>query len=317
MSLDMKNILTHLHHPNSLKDYQEADEPDAIKVSEYWGRKSNRSQSPNISFELFPPRSSSAKKSLKEVCQELSTINPEYFSVTFGALGSSQNDTLDTIINLSKDTEIPITPHLTCTGIDTKQVADLLDEYIVRGIKQIMVLKGDYPKTVIKKGDFAYANEMVEFIKENYLNMDILVAAYPEKHPHSSCVRKDIDFFVEKVNAGADKAITQYFYNIDAYFHFVDEIQKRNIDIPITPGIMPITNYDQLMHFSKICGAEIPAWILNKLKLYKNDLNSLIEFGEDVVSEMCLKLKDNGVSNFHFYSLNKAEPTMSIVKRIT
>jgi len=179
-----------------------------------------------------------------------------------------------------------------------------------------MVLKGDAPKAIVKKGDFEYANEMVKFIKENYENIDIMVGAYPEKHPHSNCVGKDIDFFVNKVNAGATRAVTQYFYNIDAYFSFVDEVQKLGVDIPIIPGIMPITSYDNLINFSTNCGAEIPSWILNRLKLYRNDAKSLIEFGEDVVSEMCLKLKDGGVKNFHFYTMNKAEHVLSIAKRI-
>ena len=179
-----------------------------------------------------------------------------------------------------------------------------------------MVLKGDAPNTIVKKGDFEYANEMVKFIKENYENIDILVAAYPEKHPHSNCVGKDIDFFVNKVNSGATRAVTQYFYNIDAYFSFVDEVQKLGVDIPIIPGIMPITNYDNIINFSKNCGAEIPSWILNRLILYRYDSESLKDFGQDVVSEMCLKLKAGGVKNFHFYSMNRVEPVLSIAKRI-
>ena len=179
-----------------------------------------------------------------------------------------------------------------------------------------MVLKGDTPKEIVKKGDFEYANEMVKFIKQNYENIDILVGAYPEKHPHSNCIGKDIDFFVDKVNAGATKAVTQYFYNIDAYFRFVDEVQKLGVDIPIIPGIMPITSYDNLINFSTNCGAEIPSWILNRLKLYRSDAESLEEFGEDVVSEMCLKLKAGGVNNFHFYSMNRVEPVLSIAKKI-
>ena len=314
MSLNMKNILTHLHHPHSVKDYQGDEDPSAVKISEYWGKTTKQLKNPKISFEFFPPRSDAAKKSLKEVHRKLSSINPEYFSVTFGALGSSQNATLDTIVNLSKDTKIPITPHLTCVGTNKKQVTNLLDEYIIQGVNQVMVLKGDAPNTVVKKGDFEYANEMVKFIKEHYDNIDILVAAYPEKHPHSMNIRTDIDFFVDKVNSGATQAITQYFYNIDAYFHYIDELQKRNIDIPITPGIMPITNYEQLINFSETCGAEIPAWILNRLKLYRHDPESLKEFGQDVVSEMCLNLKENGVNSFHFYSMNKAEPVLSISK---
>ena len=316
MSLNMKNILTHLHHPHSVKDYQGDEDPSVVKISEYWGKTPKQLKNPKISFEFFPPRSDTTKKSLKEAHRKLSSINPEYFSVTFGALGSSQNATLDTIVNLSKDTKIPITPHLTCVGTNKKQITDLIDKYIIQGVNQVMVLKGDAPNTIVKKGDFEYANEMVKFIKENYENIDILVGAYPEKHPHSNCVGKDIDFFANKVNAGATKAVTQYFYNIDAYFSFVDEVQKLGVDIPIIPGIMPITSYDKLINFSTNCGAEIPSWILNRLKLYRNDAKSLIEFGEDVVSEMCLKLKDGGVKNFHFYTMNKAEHVLSIAKRI-
>ena len=316
MSLKIENLLTHLQHPKSRKEYQDVDDSDAVKISEYWGKKTNQIQSPKISFEFFPPRSDSTKKSLKEVHRILSSINPEYFSVTFGALGSSQNATFDTIVNLLKDTKIPITPHLTCVGTNKKQVTDLLNEYLIQGVNQVMVLKGDAPNTIVKKGDFEYANEMVKFIKENYENIDILVAAYPEKHPHSNCVGKDIDFFVNKVNSGATRAVTQYFYNIDAYFSFVDEVQKLGVDIPIIPGIMPITNYDNIINFSKNCGAEIPSWILNRLKLYRSDTKSLKLFGEDVVSEMCLKLKAEGVKNFHFYSMNRVEPVLSIAKRI-
>ena len=316
MSLKIENLLTHLQHPKSHKEYQDVDDSDAVKISEYWGKKTNQIQSPKISFEFFPPRSVSTKKSLKEAHRILSSINPEYFSVTFGALGSSQNATFDTIVNLLKDTKIPITPHLTCVGTNKKQVTDLLDKYLIQGVNQVMVLKGDAPNTIVKKGDFEYANEMVKFIKENYENIDILVAAYPEKHPHSNCVGKDIDFFVNKVNSGATRAVTQYFYNIDAYFSFVDEVQKLGVDIPIIPGIMPITNYDNIINFSKNCGAEIPSWILNRLKLYRSDTKSLKLFGEDVVSEMCLKLKAGGVKNFHFYSMNRVEPVLSIAKRI-
>jgi len=314
MSLNMHNLLTHVQHPKSPKGYQAEEDSDAIRVSEYWGKKTNQIQSPKISFEFFPPRSDTAKKSLKETHLKLSSINPEHYSVTFGALGTSQDATFDTIVNLSQDTEIPITPHLTCVDTNKKQVTDLIDKYISHGVSQVMVLKGDTPSKPLHKSDFEYANEMVKFIKEHYDNIDILVAAYPEKHPHSMNIRTDIDFFVDKVNSGATQAITQYFYNIDAYFHYIDELQKRNIDIPITPGIMPITNYEQLINFSETCGAEIPAWILNRLKLYRHDPESLKEFGQDVVSEMCLNLKENGVNSFHFYSMNKAEPVLSISK---
>ena len=316
MSLNMKNLLAHLQHSKSPKGYQAEEDSDAIRVSEYWGKKTNQIQSPKISFEFFPPRSDASKKSLKEVHRKLSSINPEYFSVTFGALGSSQNATFDTIVNLSKNTKIPITPHLTCVGTNKNQVRGLIDKYISYGVNQVMVLKGDTPIKIAQKGDFEYANEMVKFIKENYENIDIIVAAYPEMHPHSNCFGKDIDFFVDKVNSGATRAVTQYFYNIDAYFSFVDEVQKLGVDIPIIPGIMPITSYDNLINFSTNCGAEIPSWILNRLKLYRGDTKSLKLFGEDVVSEMCLKLKENGVNSFHFYCMNKDEPALSLSKKL-
>ena len=316
MSLNMKNLLTHMHHNKLPKEYQAKEDPDAVRVSEYWGKKSNQIQSPNISFEFFPPRSESAKKSFKETYIKLNSINPKHYSVTFGANGKSQDATFDTIVNLSEDTNIPLTPHLTCVDTKKEQVTELIDKYIGHGVSQVMVLKGDRPSKPMYKGDFKYANEMVKFIKEHYDNLDILVAAYPEKHPHSMNVGSDIDFFVDKVNSGATEAITQYFYNIDAYFYFIDELQKRNIDIPITPGIMPITNFEQLIDFSKICGTEIPTWIFNRLKLYRNDSESLKSFGQEVVSQMCLNLKANGVNSFHFYSMNKSEPGLSIAKAI-
>jgi methylenetetrahydrofolate reductase (NADPH) len=186
-----------------------------------------------------------------------------------------------------------------------------------------MVLKGDAPKVRFpyknsrNKGDFRFANEMVGFIKEQYKGyFHIQVGAFPEKHPQSKSFTNDIKFFVNKVNSGANSAITQYFYNVDAYFSFVDEVQKFGVDIPIVPGIMPITNYEDLISFSKIAGAEIPSWIINRLKIYKDDKESLKAFGQEVVSEMCLKLKAGGVKDFHFYSMNRTEPVLSIAQNI-
>jgi len=277
----------------------------------------------NISFEFFPARTEHGKKALNEVQKELSAIKPEFFSVTFGALGSSQDATFETITNLLNNTNIPIAPHLTCAGIKKSQATDLLDKYIELGVNRVMVLKGDPPKVRFPyknsrdKGDFRFANEMVEFIKEHYKGyFHIQVGAFPEKHPQSKSFTNDIKFFVNKVNSGANSAITQYFYNVDAYFSFVDEVQKCGVDIPIVPGIMPITNYENLMSFSKIAGAEIPSWIINRLKIYKDDKESLKAFGQEVVSEMCLKLKAGGVKDFHFYSMNRTEPVLSIVQNI-
>jgi len=277
----------------------------------------------NISFEFFPARTEHGEKALNEVQKKLSAIKPEFFSVTFGALGSSQDATFETITDLLKNTNIPIAPHLTCAGIKKSQATDLLDKYIELGVNRVMVLKGDPPKVRFPyknsrdKGDFRFANEMVEFIKEHYKGyFHIQVGAFPEKHPQSKSFTNDIKFFVNKVNSGANSAITQYFYNVDAYFSFVDEVQKCGVDIPIVPGIMPITNYENLMSFSKIAGAEIPSWIINRLKIYKDDKESLKAFGQEVVSEMCLKLKAGGVKDFHFYSMNRTEPVLSIAQNI-
>lgn len=277
----------------------------------------------NISFEFFPARTEYGKKTLNEVQKKLSAIKPEFFSVTFGALGSSQDATFETIFELQKNTSVPIAPHLTCVGINKIQATALLDKYIELGVNRVMVLKGDAPKVRFpykngrNKGDFQFANEMVEFIKEQYEGyFHIQVGAFPEKHPQSKSFTNDIKFFVNKVNSGANSAITQYFYNVDAYFSFVDEVQKFGVDIPIVPGIMPITNYEDLISFSKIAGAEIPSWISNRLIIYRDDKESLKAFGQEVVSEMCLKLKAGGVKDFHFYSMNRIEPVLSIAQNI-
>jgi len=277
----------------------------------------------NISFEFFPARTEHGKKTLNEVQKELSAIKPEFFSVTFGAMGSSQDATFSAITDLLKNTNVPIAPHITCAGINKIQATELLDKYIELGVNRVMVLKGDAPKVRFpyknsrNKGDFRFANEMVGFIKEQYKGyFHIQVGAFPEKHPQSKSFTNDIKFFVNKVNSGANSAITQYFYNVDAYFSFVDEVQKFGVDIPIVPGIMPITNYEDLISFSKIAGAEIPSWIINRLKIYKDDKESLKAFGQEVVSEMCLKLKAGGVKDFHFYSMNRTEPVLSIAQNI-
>ena len=277
----------------------------------------------NISFEFFPARTEQGEKNLNEVQKELSAIKPEFFSITFGALGSSQNATFETVTKLLKYTNVPVSPHLTCVGIKKNQATELLDKYIELGVNRVMVLKGDTPtvrfpyKNSRDKGDFRFANEMVEFIKEQYKSyFHIQVGAFPEKHPQSKSFTNDIKFFVNKMNSGADSAVTQYFYNVDAYFSFVEEVQKFGVDVPIVPGIMPITNYEKLMSFSKMAGAEIPSWIMNRLQLYKDDEESLKAFGQEVVGEMCLKLKAGGVKDFHFYSMNRTEPVLSIAKYI-
>lgn len=272
----------------------------------------------DISFEFFPPRTQQGKDNLKLVRNELKSINPEYFSVTFGAGGTTQDATLDTVLDIQKNDGIKAAPHLSCIGSEKTKIIQLLDKYQQTNIKYLVVLRGDIPSGVRDIGDFHYANELVEFIKSNYGNQfHIKVAAYPEMHPQARNIKTDLEYFVGKVKAGADSAITQYFYNTDAYFRFIDEVEKLGTNITITPGIMPITNCNQLLRFSNLCGAQIPKWILERLKYFENDLPSLQSFGNEVVNNLCDKLKSQGVDSFHFYSMNKVQPSLSIAKNLT
>ncbi len=271
----------------------------------------------NISFEFFPPRTDKGKQTLIQVRKALSVVNPEYFSTTFGAGGTTQDATLETVLDIQKNDNIPAVPHLSCIDSSIPKISKLLDQYRSRGINRIVALRGDFPSGVRDIGDFHYANELVEFIKFKYGDyFHIEVAAYPEMHPESRNIKTDLSHFSNKIKAGADGAITQYFYNADAYFKFRDEIEKIGIDVPITPGIMPITNYAQLVRFSSLCGAEIPKWILTRLALYQNNLESLSAFGTEVVSNLCHRLKSQGVDSFHFYSMNRAQPSLEIVNNL-
>lgn len=269
------------------------------------------------SFEFFPPRTEKGQQTLAQVRQQLSVIEPEYFSVTFGAGGATQETTLETVLDIQKNDAIPAAPHLSCIGSKKSTIIELLDQYKAADISRIVALRGDVPSGMRDIGDFHYANQLVEFIKAQYNDhFHIEVAAYPEVHPQAKNIQTDLQHFVNKVKAGADSAITQYFYNADAYFRFVDEVEKLSVDITITPGIMPITNHTQLLRFSNMCGAEIPKWILERLKLYENDLEALTAFGTEVVSDLCQRLKNQGVDSFHFYSMNRARPSLDIAKTL-
>ena len=270
-----------------------------------------------ISFEFFPPRTNKGKQTLVQVRKELSTISPEYFSVTFGAGGSTQDATLETVLDIQQNDGVSAAPHLSCIGSEKEKIVALLDQYKAAGINRIVALRGDIPSGVRDIGDFHYANELVEFIKSEYNDhFYIEVAAYPETHPQAKNITTDLKHFANKVKAGASGAITQYFYNADAYFKFKDEVEKLGVNIPITPGIMPITNYTQLLRFSNMCGAEIPKWILERLKTYGDDLESLSSFGEEVVSNLCQTLKSQGVDGFHFYSMNRSHPSLKIANNL-
>ncbi|WP_428087682.1 methylenetetrahydrofolate reductase [NAD(P)H] [Candidatus Thioglobus sp.] len=268
-----------------------------------------------LSFEFFPPRTSQGKLNLKKTRQELSAVNPHYFSTTFGAGGTTQDATLETVLDIQANDNIAAAPHLSCIDSEKSKILSLLKQYQAAGINRIVALRGDIPSGVRDIGDFHYANELVEFIRHEFNDhFHIEVAAYPEMHPQAKNMDADIKHFVNKIKAGANSAITQYFYNADAYFRFKDEVQKHGIDIPITPGIMPITNYDQLMRFSNMCGAEIPRWIEKRLSTFGDDSASLNAFGFEVVAQLCDQLKSQGVEDFHFYSMNKSKPSLQLAQ---
>jgi methylenetetrahydrofolate reductase (NADPH) len=268
-----------------------------------------------ISFEFFPPKTEEGKINLRKARDELATLNPVYFSVTFGAGGSTQEGTKETVIEIQKETGIDAAPHLSCIGSTKDSIRALLDAYKEAGIHRIVALRGDMPSGMREAGEFRYANELVEFIRNetgDYFHIE--VAAYPEFHPQALSAKSDLKNFKRKVEAGANTAITQYFYNTDAYFRFVDSCEQMGLDLPIVPGVMPITNYKQLARFSDACGAEIPRWIRKRLEGFGDDLKSLRAFGQDVTIDICQRLLDQGAPGIHFYTMNKAEPTITIHK---
>lgn len=269
-----------------------------------------------FSFEFFPPKSDEAWAGLRAATDELSTLKPRFFSVTFGAGGSTREGTYEAVRYLSEK-GVNAAPHISCIGSTRKSLREILDSYRALNIRHVVALRGDLPSGMVSAGELRYANEMVEFIrKESGNHFHIEVAAYPEYHPQARDAEADIENFVRKVRAGATSAITQYFYNADAYFRFVDECERRGLDIPIVPGIMPITNYKQLSRFSDACGAEIPRWIRRRLEGFGDDIESIRAFGLDVVAAMCDKLLAAGCPGLHFYTLNKAAATVAIWKRL-
>lgn len=273
------------------------------------------SMSTPISFEFFPPRTDKGRENLQTVWRELATLKPEFFSVTFGAGGTTQDGTFDTVKAITADSGIEAAPHLSCVGSTRENIASLLQQYKDAGIKRIVALRGDLPSGMMSTGEFSYANELVSFIREQHGDhFHLEVAAYPEFHPQATTPDQDLANFVRKVESGANSAITQYFFNADAYFDFVERCESVDVEVPIVPGIMPITNHVQLARFSDACGAEIPRWIRKRLAAYENDEASLQAFGHDVIVELCSELMDGDAPGLHFYSLNKSGPTSRIVK---
>ncbi len=275
---------------------------------------------PPYSFELFPPRTPAGWEKLPGLIKSLSTAKPEFFSVTYGAGGSDQEGTYDTLMKVVDECGIEAAPHLTCVGSSRQKIGELLDRYKSAGVRRIVALRGDLPATAQSNeapGDFHYANELVEFIRERHGNhFQIEVAAYPETHPQANSVDTDFEAFVRKAQAGADSAITQYFFNADAYFDFAERCAKAGLKLPIIPGIMPITNHAQLTRFSAACSAEIPRWIRLRLELLKDDKDAIVDFGTDVIARLCENLIAGGAPGLHIYTLNQADPTLAILGRL-
>lgn len=270
----------------------------------------------NFSVEFFPPKTPEGVEKLRVTRAKLAELGPKYFSVTFGAGGSTQKGTLDTVVEIQQEGH-DAAPHLSCVGSSRESIRAILTEFQSHGIRRLVALRGDLPSGYGSAGEFRYASELVEFIRAetgDWFNIE--VAAYPEMHPQAKSPQDDLRNFARKVQAGANSAITQYFYNADAYFQFVDEAHKMGVDVPIVAGIMPITNYTQLMRFSEMCGTEIPRWVRLKLASYGDDTDSIRAFGLDVVTQLCRRLLDGGAPGLHFYSLNQSVATTAIWQRL-
>lgn len=266
-----------------------------------------------ISLEFFPPKTESAQASLAETAKALARIHPHYVSVTYGAGGSTREGTLATVAQMQNLFQ-KVAPHVSCIGASTAEMTSLLSDYRDRGISKLVALRGDLPSGYGQGGAFAHAEDLVRFIRQSFGDaFEIEVAAYPEVHPQAKTAQDDLRHFVSKVKAGANGAITQYFFNSDAYFRFVDEAYQQGVEIPITPGIMPITNYSQLARFSDACGADIPRWIRQRLAGFGDDVASIKAFGQEVITDLVDQLVTAGVPGLHFYTMNRAEPTLAII----
>jgi methylenetetrahydrofolate reductase (NADPH) len=269
-----------------------------------------------VSFEFFPPQTPEGMVKLANTHQQLAALKPEFFSVTFGAGGSTQERTLQAVAYIQTQGS-QVTPHLSCVGSTRKSIRSLLQNYQQQGVRRIIALRGDLPSGMGSVGEFQYANELVAFIRaETGDHFHIGVAAYPEVHPQAPSAREDLLNFRRKIDAGANAAITQYFYNADSYFYFVEQCHKLGISAPIVPGIMPIMKFSQLARFSEMCGAEIPRWMRKTMEGYGDDREAVQAFGLDVVVALCEKLLAGGAPGLHFYTLNQAAPSMAILQRL-
>jgi methylenetetrahydrofolate reductase (NADPH) len=271
----------------------------------------------SLSLEFFPPKSPEAAEKLLVTAGSLSVIKPDYVSVTYGAGGSTREGSWDTVRQMRKVFE-DVAPHISCIGATTEQMSELLAQYRELGIKRLVALRGDLPSGYGQGGQFSYASDLVAFIRKTHGDHFLIeVAAYPEIHPQAKSAQDDLKFFANKVAAGANGAITQYFFNSDAYFRFVDDAHALGVTVPIIPGIMPITNFSQLARFSDACGAEIPRWIRQRLAGFGDDTESIQAFGLEVIRDLCDQLLTAGAPGLHFYTMNRAQPTLAIIEALS
>ena len=271
---------------------------------------------PQLSFEFYPPKTPEGATNLLAVQKQLMQCEPEFFSVTFGAGGSTRDKTFETVLQI-KNQGVAAAPHLSCVASTKESIRAILNDYRQHDIRKIVALRGDLPSGTLSAGEFRYANELVSFIRQETGDyFDIHVAAYPEVHPQAANGVEDFKNFQRKVDAGANAAITQYFYNVEAYFQFVNQCEKAGMTIPIAAGIMPISQYSQLFRFSEMCGADIPRWMRKRLESFGDDRASVQAFGVDVVTRLCEQLIDGGATNLHFYTMNQSALTLAILNNL-
>jgi methylenetetrahydrofolate reductase (NADPH) len=270
-----------------------------------------------FSMEFFPPRTPEAEESLNRALTRLTPLQPRFCSVTFGAAGSTREKTFETVCNMQESRGLEAAPHISCVASTRTNVREVLHGYQEHGIRHIVALRGDMPSGMLSAGEFRYANELVAFIREETGDhFHIEVAAYPEMHPQAPNLNADLNNFKRKVDAGANSAITQYFFNPEAYFRFIGDCEKRGIDIPIVPGIIPITNYSQISRFSEMCGADIPRWMRKRLEAFGDDRQAIRAFGLEVISDLCARLLEQGAPGLHFYTLNQSEAVLGIWRNL-
>jgi methylenetetrahydrofolate reductase (NADPH) len=270
-----------------------------------------------LSYEFFPPRTDAGKQTLVRTRRDLAETNPAFYSVTFGAGGSTRDKTLETVIDIQQNSDVDACPHITCVGANNDEIIELLEIYRSNDIHRLLVLRGDPPSGMVGMGECKNANQLLELVRSHFGDyFNLMVAAYPEAHPDSKNLLSEVDFFVQKMNAGANAAITQYFYNCDSYYHFMDLCTARGIQQPVYPGIMPIANFDSLKRFSKQCGAEIPRWIKKSMAAYENNSESQRQLGIEIVSRHCEQLIASGVPGLHFYTMNQSTLTRAILHNL-